>query len=96
MVMVAGNIDKVNMAEKECSVEATFAIGKVNLILDNKWKSIKMFYLYIRTHCLVDVIEQNKAKKSHSFLKRLHWKVLKFLKKLIENEKPWASKKQHF
>ena len=72
MVMVAGNIDKVNMAEKERSVEATFAIGKVNLILDNKWKSIKMFYLYIRTHGLVDVIEQNKAKKSHSFLKRLH------------------------
>ena len=56
MVVAAGNIDKVNMAEKERSAEAIFDISKVNLILDNNWKSmifkemmegcfLKMFYL---------------------------------------------------
>ena len=77
MVIAAGNIDKENMDEKELSMEASFKIGKVNLILGNNGKSmlfkemivesfLKMPYLYIRTDCLVDVVEENKL-----FLKKV-------------------------
>ena len=77
MVVAAGNIDKENMDEKELSMEASFKIGKVNLILGNNGKSmlfkemivesfLKMPYLYIRTDCLVDVVEENKL-----FLKKV-------------------------
>ena len=71
MVVAAGNIDKENMDEKELSMEASFKIGKVNLILGSNGKSmlfkemivesfLKMPYLYIRTDCLVDMVEENK------------------------------------
>ena len=77
MVVAAGNIDKENMDEKELSMEASFKIGKVNLILGNNGKSmlfkemivesfLKMPYLYIRTDCLVDMVEENKL-----FLKKV-------------------------
>ena len=77
MVVAAGNIDKENMDEKELSMDASFKIGKVNLILGNNGKSmlfkemivesfLKMPYLYIRTDCLVDVVEENKL-----FLKKV-------------------------
>ena len=71
IVVAARNIDKENMDEKELSMEASFKIGKVNLILGNNGKYmlfkemivesfLKMPYLYIRTDCLVDMVEENK------------------------------------
>ena len=75
MAVAAGkekeNMDKENMDEKDLAMEASFEIGKVNLIIGNNRKSmlfkemmvesfLKMPYLYIRTDCLVDMVEENK------------------------------------
>ena len=71
MAVAAGNIDKGNMDGKDLAMEASFEIGKVNLIVGNNGKSmlfkeilvesfLKMLYLYIRTDCLVDMVKENK------------------------------------
>ena len=65
------------MDEKGLAMEASFKIGKVNLIVSNYGKSmlfkemmvesfLKMPYLYIRTDCLVEMVEENKL-----FLKKV-------------------------
>ena len=71
MAVAAGNIDKENMDEKHLAMEPSIEIGKVNLIVGNNGKYmifkemmvesfLKMPYLYIRTDCLVDMVEENK------------------------------------